>query len=96
MAQYASGSEIVFDVILPMTAQPPDEREMSRISAEVSAARGEPWVSYFAPEQLERRLSSLGFNHIEWLTAEAAGAYYDGQPAEVRSLSAWRLVAASV
>ena len=96
VAQHASGSEIVFDVILPTEAQPSDEREMSRISAEASAARGEPWVSYFEPEQLDGRLASLGFSRVEWLTPEAAGAYYEGQPAEVRPLSAWRLVAATV
>ena len=96
VAQHASGSEIVFDVILPNETHPSDEREMSRISAEASAARGEPWVSYFEPEQLDGRLASLGFSRFEWLTTEAAGVYYEGQPAEIRPLSAWRLVAATV
>ena len=96
VAHHASGSEIVFDVILPFDAQLPDEREMSRMSAEVSAARGEPWVSYFVPEQLAGRLDSLGFNRVEWLTPEAAGAYYEGQPPEVQPLGAWHLIAASV
>jgi O-methyltransferase involved in polyketide biosynthesis len=96
VARHASGSEIVFDVILPFDVQPPDEREMSRMSAEVSAARGEPWVSHFVPDQLGARLVALGYHRVEWLTPEAAGAYYEGQPAEVRPLGAWRLVAATV
>jgi methyltransferase (TIGR00027 family) len=96
VAQHARESAIVFDVILPLDAQPPDEREMSRISAEVSAARGEPWVSYFRPEQLATRLAPLGFDRVEWLTPEAASTYYEGQPAEARPLSAWRLIAATV
>jgi methyltransferase (TIGR00027 family) len=96
VARHASGSEIVFDVILPFDVQSPDEREMSRMSAEVSAARGEPWVSHFVPDQLGARLVALGYHRVEWLTPEAAGAYYEGQPAEVRPLGAWRLVAATV
>lgn len=96
VARHVSGSEIVFDVILPMDVQPPDEREISRMAAEVSAARGEPWVSYYAPEPLTGRLVSLGFNPVEWLTPEAARAYYEGQPTEVRPLSAWQLIAATV
>ena len=96
VARHARGSAIVFDVILPMAAQPSDEQENSHVSARISAARGEPWVSYFEPEQLEGRLTALGFSCVEWLTPEAAGAYYEGQPAEVRPLSAWRLVAAAV
>ena len=96
VARHASGSEIIFDVILPIETQPADEREMSRISAEASAVRGEPWVSYFEPEQLDGRLGSLGYSRVEWLTREAAGTYYEGQPPEVRPLSAWRLIAATV
>ena len=96
VARHASGSEIVFDVILPIDDQPPDDHDISRMSAEASAARGEPWVSYFAPEPLAERLVSLGFNRVEWLTAEAARAYYEGQPPEVRPLGGWQMISATV
>jgi methyltransferase (TIGR00027 family) len=96
VARHASGSEIVFDVIVPIEAQPSDQRAISRMSARVSAARGEPWVSYFEPEELAGRLASLGFNRVDWLTPQAAGVYYEGQPTEVRPMSAWQLIAARV
>jgi methyltransferase (TIGR00027 family) len=96
VAEHASGSEIVFDVILPIDAQPPDEREMSRMSAEVSEARGEPWVSYFLPEQLAVHLGSFGFDRVQWLTPEASRSYYEGQPTGARPLGAWQLIAATV
>ena len=96
VAQHARGSEIVFDIILPLDAQPTDERELSRRSAELSAARGEPWLAYFVPEQVEQRLASLGFDNFAWLTPELAASYYKDQPAEVRPLAGWRLVAATV
>ena len=96
VARHAAGSEIVFDVILPASEQPPDERAMSRASAEVSAARGEPWVSHFIPEQLEGRLLSLGFSRVTRLTREGADAYYRGQPPDAQPLSAWQMLAATV
>lgn len=96
VARHASGSEIVFDAILPIDCQLPHDRDISRMSAEASAARGEPWVSYFAPEPLAGRLEALGFNRVEWLTAEAARAYYEGQPTEVQPIGAWQLIAATV
>jgi methyltransferase (TIGR00027 family) len=96
VARQASASEIVFDVILPIDAQPPDDCDMSRVSAAVSAAQGEPWVSYFAPEPLSGRLASIGFNRVDWLTPETLRAYYEGQPAQVRPLVAWQLIAATV
>jgi methyltransferase (TIGR00027 family) len=96
VARQASGSQIVFDVILPIDAQPPGDRDMSRVSAAVSADQGEPWVSYFAPEPLSRRLASIGFARVEWLTPETLRAYYEGQPAQVQPLVGWQVVAATV
>ena len=96
VARQARGSQIVFDVIHPIDAQPPDERDMSRISDAVSAAQGEPWVSYFAPESLSGRLASIGFNRVEWLTPETLRVYYQGQPREVRPIGAWQVIAATV
>jgi methyltransferase (TIGR00027 family) len=96
VARHAPGSEIVFDVILPVNKQLPDEREVSRVSAEVSASRGEPWVSYFDPEQLEGRLISLGFSRVTRLTRGDAHAYYQGQPPDAQPLGAWQMFAATV
>jgi methyltransferase (TIGR00027 family) len=96
VARLATRSEIVFDVILPVDEQPADEREMSRIASEHAAARGEPWVAYFAPEELEGRLKSLGFSRVTRLTPARADAYYDGQPPNARPLGAWQMLAAIV
>jgi len=96
VARHAGGSEIVFDVILPVEAQPLDEREMSRLSAAVAAVRGEPWVSYFSPEHLQGRLISLGFRHAQRITREDARAYYRGQPPDASPMGAWQMVAATV
>jgi methyltransferase (TIGR00027 family) len=96
VAGYASKSEIVFDVTLPVAAQPSDERVMSNVLAEASRVRGEPWVSYLLPDALEPHMVSLGFSRIERFTSETARAYYKGQPADVQPVSMWQLLSASV
>jgi len=96
IAAHAAGSEIVFDVILPMSQQTSDDQHISRLSAEASVARGEPWVSYFDPQQLTKRLSSLGFSSVTRLTPRAAAVYYDGQPTDVQPLGGWQIMAARV
>jgi O-methyltransferase involved in polyketide biosynthesis len=90
------GSEVVFDVIRPLDDLPPDEYAISAAARDSSKERGEPWLSYFVPEELGERLKSLGFTVVKRLTPEAAAAYYRGQPPSVTPLTAWELIAASV
>jgi O-methyltransferase involved in polyketide biosynthesis len=71
------------------------ERTFSEGVQANSAARGEPWLTYIAPEALPRDLSALGFGAVERLTpALAAERYYEGQPDGVTPLTVWQAVAA--
>jgi O-methyltransferase involved in polyketide biosynthesis len=73
------------------------ERAISNHAAEQSAARGEPWITYFDPTELEKHLVDIGFTAIERLTPPlAAFRYYGGQPADVTPLEAWQVVSARV
>jgi methyltransferase (TIGR00027 family) len=47
----------------------------SQIS-EGSASAGEPWVSYFTPEEVEEMLRSLGFSDVGFLSREEAERRY--------------------
>lgn len=96
VARHGAGSEVVFDVIRPFDGLPPDERLISSAARDSSAQRGEPWVSYFVPEELELRLRGLGFTSITRLTPEVAAPYYVGQGAEVTPLTAWVLISARI
>lgn len=96
VARHAAGSEIVFDVILPLDGLAPDELAVSRAAEMASSARGEPWLSYFQPESFASSVRALGFSRVERLTPEGAAAYYVGQPPEVTPLHAWQLMAAVV
>ncbi|HXD50070.1 MAG TPA: class I SAM-dependent methyltransferase [Gemmatimonadaceae bacterium] len=74
VATCAPGTEIVFTF-----AQPPDRRETADgrpTLAELAARAGEPWVSYFEPQALERKLRSFGFSRVEFLTPSDAAARY--------------------
>jgi methyltransferase (TIGR00027 family) len=83
VASHAPGTEIVFTF-----AQPPEPRETvdgRPTLAELAARAGEPWLSYFEPDALERKLRSFGFSQVEFLTPDRAAARYfsnraDGLP----------------
>jgi methyltransferase (TIGR00027 family) len=96
VSRHAVGSEVVFDIVLPLDAQPEPDRQLTRMSALRTAERGEPWISFFLPEDIVRLLSRLGFSDVEWLTQELAASYYAGQPADAQPMAGWRLLAATV
>jgi methyltransferase (TIGR00027 family) len=93
-ASFAKGSEIVFDVIRPFDDLDAAEHAISSQTAVMSARFGEPWVSFYRPEQLRSHLHSLGFSEIDWLSNEKAARYYAGQTVE--PLTAWQMVSAIV
>ncbi|MFI5257186.1 MAG: hypothetical protein ACHQRK_07990, partial [Gemmatimonadales bacterium] len=73
-------SEIVFSFSQPRR---PGElgAARSRTGAEMSASVGEPWLTYFELEALERTLRDIGFALVEFLTpAVAYDRYFAGRP----------------
>jgi methyltransferase (TIGR00027 family) len=91
------GSEVVFDFIVRNELLDPEERALSVATAEQSAQRGEPWLTFFDPTELEKHLTALGFRKVERLTPRvAASRYYTGQPADVTPLEAWQVLSATV
>jgi methyltransferase (TIGR00027 family) len=68
----ARASEIVFTF-----AQPPGLFDVGgRRLAKMCAAIGEPWLSYFTPKGLRKKLSNMGFSTVYFLTADDARARY--------------------
>ncbi len=58
--------------------------------AALAARAGEPWISYFEPDELDRKLRDFGFAKHEFLTPEQAQATYfsgreDALPAPTRT-----------
>jgi len=60
----APGSEIVFEFIVPAATLVGEERAVVETLAARSAAVGEPWLSFFTPEELEVHLKQVGFKEV--------------------------------
>ena len=69
---FAEGSEVVLTFAQPTE---PDDHG-GRFFAERAAAAGEPWLSYFEPDELEAILRSHGFSDVRFLTREDAMRQY--------------------
>jgi len=68
-----AGSEFVF------TASQNGDNAWARIAAERAAAAGEPWITYFEPEQLIAQLIDCGFSQASYLTTEdTEKLYFEG------------------
>ncbi len=69
IAAFGPGSEVA------LTFRQPFDETSSRFAAAVSAF-GEPFVSFFTPEEMEANLRHAGFSGIDFLTPEKAEALY--------------------
>ena len=83
MAAFPPGSEVVITFM-----QPPDsasDQDASLLAERVNNA-GEPFVSYFKPDELREKLFKAGFTQVGFLSPEDAfSSYYDGRPADIPS-----------
>jgi methyltransferase (TIGR00027 family) len=70
VAGCARSSEIVFTF-----AQPPGLFGSRRL-AKMAASVGEPWLSYFTPKGLEKKLRTMGFSTVYFLTPDDTRARY--------------------
>jgi len=79
-AAFPPGSEIVTTFL-----EPPDSTSLapSQLAERVSGI-GEPFVSYFEPEEIETKLLNAGFTVVEFLSPEDANLrYYKGRPRDL-------------
>jgi methyltransferase (TIGR00027 family) len=70
------GSEIVFQFIVPVTTLANEERALVEALAAHAAAAGEPWLSFFEPEEMETQLSQMGFGKIRQFGPKEATKRY--------------------
>lgn len=69
VAMFPVGSEIVLTFVRPQGNTP-------SIIAQSVVNLGEPWLSHFEPEEIEKKLHSAGFSQVEFLTPEEAETRY--------------------
>jgi methyltransferase (TIGR00027 family) len=72
----APGSELVVQFIAPTATLSREERDLVTALADSTASMGEPWLSYFAPEDLEAHLRQIGFEEIVHFGSKQATERY--------------------
>jgi methyltransferase (TIGR00027 family) len=76
VASLASGSEIVFQYVLPESLLDQESRSLLTTLKAFGAARGEPFLSLFEPTDLAARVKALGFTQVWDFGPEEANARY--------------------
>jgi methyltransferase (TIGR00027 family) len=72
-------AEVVFDYGEPVDAYPPARRAGYEAMIARAAALGEPWLSFFVPNELGSALSAIGFGEIEDLSPRDIAIRYFGE-----------------
>lgn len=72
----APGSEIVFQFVVPAATLASEEGSLVKTLAALAAAAGEPWLSFFAPDEMETHLKQMGFAKIHHFGPEQATERY--------------------
>jgi methyltransferase (TIGR00027 family) len=96
IAQCPSGSQVVLTYNQPHDSLDEFALQVTSAFSAIAASVGEPFVSLFLPDEIERLLRSHGFGEIEdFGAAEARAAYLNGRD-DVEIAGAQRLVSATV
>ena len=74
MAKYPRGSEAV----ITFRQQPSDQSSASSQLADFVSEAGEPFVSYFTPEDFKVKLLEAGFGKVGFLTPALSAQYFHG------------------
>jgi len=92
-----AGTSIVFDYGLSGEALNFAERFVVRRMAKRVAAAGEPWKTFFMPDEMTALLRRSGFrSHVDWGSEEINGRYFAGRGDGLRVGRAGRIVTAAV
>jgi methyltransferase (TIGR00027 family) len=64
LGRCAPGTEVVLDYLLPAELRDPAGRTYADLVAPVAAQRGEPWLSFFAPDAMAALLAGHGLTTV--------------------------------
>jgi methyltransferase (TIGR00027 family) len=95
-AALAPGTTVVATFILPRALVDPGDRELRAATEERAAARGFPWISFYAPGDMLSLASAAGFDEVRQVTpGELNARYFVGRRDGLRSPSGEHLVVAT-
>ena len=93
----ASGSEIVFTFVVPAATLAAKERALVETLAASAASVGEPWLSFFTPEELEVQLNRMGLKEvIHFGPDQAAERYLTGRSDQLGIPGYFRMIDARI
>jgi methyltransferase (TIGR00027 family) len=93
---FAKGSMLVVEFIAPATTLNGEEAELVRALAAGAAQFGEPWLSYFTAEDMERMLRDAGFvSVVKFGPEEAFDRYLRGRTDGSRLPGYFRMIKAT-
>ncbi len=97
VARMPAGTTIVFDYGVSTDALNFAERFVVRRMAKRVAAAGEPWKTFFVPEEMAALLRRTGFrSHLDWGSEEINARYFAGRTDGLRVGRGGRIVKATV
>jgi methyltransferase (TIGR00027 family) len=76
IAGLPSGSQVVLDFMLDDASLDEDKRESVRKASQYVASIGEPWLTRYSAEDLERTLRDIGFGQVTYFSNELATREY--------------------
>jgi methyltransferase (TIGR00027 family) len=76
VASLPKGSSITFDYRVVPTLLHPIDQVISHYAAKQFELDGEPWQSYFDPQELQCQIAALGFSDVTDLSADDLNARY--------------------
>ncbi len=97
IADMTPGTEIVFEYSVPEESLDEENRHYLAACKTAAAARGEPWLSFFEPDEMIIRLRQIGLAQIWSLSPEEAfQLYFAGRTDKLPCPKAHRLIKARV
>jgi methyltransferase (TIGR00027 family) len=97
VAALAPGTEIIFQYLLPKELVDEENQRVLARTMAVTAARGEPLLSFFEPARLAEEVRKLGFAEVsDFGPDEAAARYFAGRSDGLRPFASSHLMKARV
>jgi methyltransferase (TIGR00027 family) len=96
LGSFALGSEVAVTYVVPDALRDDVDRTFADAAAALTAARGEPWLTFFHPAEFEALVQTSGFTSVEHFGPDEAAAqpYFHNRTDHLRPQGLERCVVA--
>ncbi len=97
VAALATGTTLAMTFLVPLDLLEEEERAARQMTEKFAAAAGTPWLSFFAPSDLQDMARAAGFNKVELVSSPMlAHRYFSGRADGLRPSSSEEILVATV